>query len=135
MKLISMTDFVLEEGNPSNTDSQFADKVMAYAHFLKQPLNLSMFVTCDDEGNILIEPAKDDFSFYAHKNLSVQEEFKQYKEKVLFEGFKARITKNGFKAIKDGLELSVSSDSKIIVEDLVYDGIILTESATKQIGL
>jgi hypothetical protein len=44
MKLIPMIDFVLKEGNPSNTDQQFTDKVMAYANFLKQPLTLGMFI-------------------------------------------------------------------------------------------
>lgn len=56
MKLISMTDFVLEQGNPNNTDSQFTDKVIAYAKFLKQPLKLWMFVPCDENGNFLEEP-------------------------------------------------------------------------------
>lgn len=44
MKLISMTDFVFEQGVPSSTDSQFADKVMCYANFLKQQTFFKGFV-------------------------------------------------------------------------------------------
>lgn len=140
MKLISMTDFVLKydsvkfQSNPMSYVEPFSN-ILEYAKFLKQPITLSMFIPCDEEGNILIEPTKDDLSFYTHRNLSIQEEFKQAKEKVLFEGFKARITKSGFKAIKKGLEISVSVDSKITVEDLVFDDIMLSDSSLNQIGL
>ena len=68
-----MTDFVLQQGNPSNTDSQFADKIMSYAHFLKQPLTIGMFVPCDEDGNVLEECDK-------------IKEYRKAKEKVLFEG-------------------------------------------------
>lgn len=87
MKLISMTDFVLDQEkvipselntNPmSDCDRLFVRRVIGYGRFLKQPLKLEMFVPCDDKGNVLENPI-------------CQVELEQYrkaKEKVLFEGF------------------------------------------------
>ena len=72
MKLISMTDFVLQDnGNILN---------MEYANFLKQTLELGMFVTCDEEGNIL--DSSDQF-----RSCGKGFVYGQAKEKVLFEGF------------------------------------------------
>ena len=57
-KLISMTDFILEQRMTSeevnassfqqiqNHINTYYDKVYAYANFLKQPLKLEMFVPC-----------------------------------------------------------------------------------------
>jgi hypothetical protein len=48
MKLISMTDFVLDQNKKFKSDrfyqGQFKDNVVNYANFLKQPLKLEMFV-------------------------------------------------------------------------------------------
>jgi len=77
-----MTDYVLDEGTQNNTDSQFADKVMAYAHFLKQPLELGFFVPCVDN-----EP----FNCSKHGN---SEQFEQAKDRVLFSGFEVQNTKD-----------------------------------------
>ena len=56
MKLISMTDFVLEQDklmrNKLNDPITFTIKVTDYALFLKQPLKLEMFVPCDEDGNV-----------------------------------------------------------------------------------
>ncbi|WP_395076319.1 hypothetical protein [Flavobacterium sp.] len=86
MKLISMTDFVLEQHNWSPTqvrfDNEFSNKrfrsvVSKYANFLKQPLTLGMFVPCDDDGNVL-----DKFIHIVDGKTS--SDFKQAKSKVLF---------------------------------------------------
>lgn len=93
MKLILMTDFILQKGKKgilplSITDvfkqgAKITNEIFIYAKFLKQPLKLEMFVPCDEDGNVF-------------KNLdnSIQapdfkdwKEYKQAKEKVLFEGF------------------------------------------------
>ena len=49
MKLISMTNFVLEqkENNKIDLQQRFINSYN-YANFLKQPLDLGMFVTCDE---------------------------------------------------------------------------------------
>ena len=66
MKLISMTDFVLQiEAEVGKEDYQVVawqtkiygyDRINKYANFLKQPLTLGMFVPCNDDGNILKVP-------------------------------------------------------------------------------
>jgi len=67
MKLISMTDFVLEVEKNSYTQTEKYniiewqkkcegfDKIVKYANFLKQPLTLGMFVPCDEYDNIYVD--------------------------------------------------------------------------------
>lgn len=87
MKLISMTDFVLEQSkkimNCELTHLESHHQIFDYANFLKQPLKLEMFVTCDDNGNILKLP---DVCICADE-CSLCKKYKQAKQKVLFEGF------------------------------------------------
>jgi len=60
--LISMTDFVLEQEREFDRArvgfNEFTNNVCNYAKFLKQPLELWMFVHCDEDGNVLIKPTK-----------------------------------------------------------------------------
>ena len=51
-KLISMVNFVLQQ---DITDIKQRDSIVKYANFLKQPLNLGMFVPCDEEDKVLFE--------------------------------------------------------------------------------
>lgn len=108
MKLQPMTDFVLEQYpkfNPFGSDkaSKVFEYTYAYAKFLKQPLELGMFVPVDESGSVLEEPTMEKYGWYASCSLEEQsgwmyaegeakyyESLKQYeeaKEKVLFEGF------------------------------------------------
>ncbi|MCT4287380.1 hypothetical protein HZP25_11715 [Elizabethkingia anophelis] len=89
-KLIPMTDFVLSILNNTSPNNfvKGVENIRAYAQFLKQPLALWMFVPCDEDGNLLEKPKEDDYSFYTHKNMSVQEEYEKAKSRVLFEGFR-----------------------------------------------
>ena len=109
MKLISMTDFVLEQGKkPNNSDfrERFFVKVLNYANFLKQPLTLGMFVPCDDDGNVLEEPSKDMWdnfinSQFGHFNESYTYcfNYQEAKSKVIFEdfvGINTDLYSNGF---------------------------------------
>lgn len=91
MKLISMTDFVIQTGdNLSSEDRYDVLKVLSrqyeYANFLKQPLALWMFVPVSSSGEILkgrpLSPAPDS-EWIRWEN----EEFEFYKakERVLFE--------------------------------------------------
>lgn len=103
MKLLSMTDFVIENENMvKQTESEMSKdlfKLAKYAHFLKQPLEKFMFVPCDQDGNVLQKPTM----FYSEENIkrlkgieieianSANNRIKQYedaKSKVLFENFK-----------------------------------------------
>ena len=150
MKLISMTDYVLKLSTEypkgkslHNTDwskefEQFSKLVISYAEFLKQPLKLEMFVTCDNYGNVLFNP------FASDKDAGSEKEFKQIqynnaKEKVLFEGIEFR--KNGgvnFLTINEDTFAFHDFNIKfkdLTVEFLVQYNLELTESAIKQIGL
>ena len=51
MKLISMTAFVLEDEKKTNWNSY--NLIVAYAKFLKQPLELWMFVPVDENGDVM----------------------------------------------------------------------------------
>lgn len=144
MKLISMTDFVLEQAKIGmevqsishqnlNRVNRF-EKIVRYANFLKQPLKLEMFVPCDEEGNLLEEDL-----FKNNKNVSTLKPFERIslekaKEKVLFEGFKK--AKNGNFDFKRGYSLFKISYYKNI-EHFLNDvtDITLTPNSIKQLGL
>lgn len=56
MKLISMTDFVLEQDNIKNVNDAIKfNNCLNYANFIKKPLKLEMFVPCDENGNIYVD--------------------------------------------------------------------------------
>ena len=121
MKLISMTDFVLGQEQPTYLEKEeFEDvyyKIHNYAKFLKQPLTLSMFVPCDDEGNVLEEPKywnkkyNDDIP---ESELILCEEYRQAKERVVFEGFEDRYSESGYQVSNENI-LIVFYDAGYIV--------------------
>lgn len=129
MKLISMTDFVLQRAKksilPLNVIETFKEggkitnEIFNYANFLKQPLKLEMFVPCDEEGNVLEEPDKEFELSYWDCSTKISK-YQQAKEKVLFEGF--RVSK---------AKLFINSEKTI--EDLIKYDLTLTPNATKQI--
>ena len=139
--LIGMTDFALEQGNPSNTDSQFADKVMAYANFLKQPLELWMFVPCDEDGNVLdSEPCSlgmfEKGNPYYDVYLKDKNEYQQAKERCLFEGFEICDRQEEVNCLVfDNEHFSIKHILSGTIEDLVKYNLKLTPTAQKQIGL
>lgn len=89
MKLISMTDFVLEQELPTYMQNEEFEeayyKLYNYANFLKQPLELWMFVPCDENGNVL-EQCDDICSCECDKIKA----FRKAKERCLFDGFEIR---------------------------------------------
>lgn len=150
MKLISMTDFVLENAKQPYVEGTKYIDLVNYAKFLKQPLKLEMFVNCDDEGNVLEEPI-----FHEPNNENeignyqiLIDEYYEAKEKVLFEGFKlvrfiekenpCYVVSNGENEITFHIGLynfSKGVKFAITIEDLIPIHPILTENAVKQIGL
>jgi hypothetical protein len=111
MKLISMTDYVLEQEKYLDiTNRQKLEHIINYANFLKQPLELWMFVPCDLEGNVLIEPIEQNPIYWS-------KEYQQAKERVLFEGFDLR-----------DYNLLMIQKLKTI-EDLIPHNLTLTETA------
>ena len=83
MKLIPMTDFVLELWD-DKLMSEIGLLAVNYAQFLKTPLKLEMFVPCDDNGNVL----EDIIGHGMIHNYSEKlKQYEQAKDKVLFDGF------------------------------------------------
>jgi len=136
MKLISMTAFVLEQNNFKVFRNQ---QILNYANFLKQPLELWMFVPCDEDGNVLEEP-KLHFPTGNNQLESIifkqNKEYQQAKERCLFEGFEVDSEKT---VNWNGIYIEQDSFNKINVEGLEYycssTKIKLTQTAIKQLGL
>lgn len=93
MKLLSMTEFVLEVINADRPCDRGAmlDEIGNYASFLKQPLALGMFVPCDEDGNVLEEPEHykkwHKWGSFSEHGESIVTECKKYfesKKRVLF---------------------------------------------------
>jgi len=144
--LISMTDFVLEQKDSYYNQRFF--KIENYANFLKQPLELWMFVPCDDDGNILEEPKHNwTLGLWAR-----QKEYQQAKERCLFEGFEVKREFWADNAFVDYIQIGNDRDDRLfksnngnnwylvneydlrIIEDLVKCNLQLTKTAEKLIG-
>jgi len=125
MKLISMTDFVLEQEQPTYLEKEeFEDvfyKIHNYAKFLKQPLELRMFVPCDENGNVLRDGVNWNKKFY-----------QKAQERVLFEGFKV---KGDFWLSNGELYIDEEFCENKTIEDLIDFDVTLTLTALKQLGL
>ena len=142
MKLISMTDFVLNESKTKDKETSIVN-IYNYALFLKQPLKLEMFVTCDNNGNVLKEPiytTNHSDECYCKgceeetKRCSdLQYQYRKQKEKVLFEGFEVKgnyIMYYDFAyMIKYELE---SKTVENIIDEMPNNSLQLTQNAIKQ---
>lgn len=143
--LISMTDFVLtpmltlvskkvlDKLEPYQYHNYSHSANINYAKFLKQPLELWMFVPCDENGNVLEEPYNDgngDNYFGA-----LLDEYQQAKERCLFEGFECQKQGKEILVTFDKNPVWVSWNNSKIIENLVYLKPQLTQIAIKQLGL
>jgi hypothetical protein len=123
MKLISMTDFVLKNTYTNEIVKDFKGVLIKhcnYAEFLKQPLELWMFVPCDEDGNVISEKysAKENTENKSFAKLS--NEYKEAKERCLFEGVDLEIA-------------NLFCFAYETIEELIYCELKLTKSAIKQI--
>lgn len=125
--LISMTDFVLEQRKKGKgTVATVLNYIFKYADFLKQPLEIWMFVTCDEDGNVLEEPK----AHFPTTNNQLEEtifkqnkEYREAKERVLFEGLDLDAVNHHIKMGRN-------------IEYLANFGTLkLTQTAIKQLGL
>jgi hypothetical protein len=131
MKLISMTDFVLHEQRFKEDSDLAVFKITNYANFLKQPLELWMFVPCNNDGNVLDRPKEhlENRSIYYNE----LREYQQEKEKCLFEGWQYCDKSN---TIRDGVfTLSLEKIKDYTIEYLINLDITLSESAIKKLGI
>ena len=143
MKVTSMVDYILQidEIEPKAVNfSSITDirnyqlnsysKIVKYAEFLKQPLELRMFVPCDENGNVLEEPSGykaflidrcDCKKCMVHRDAIIQ--YQQAKERCLFV----------YNEVFDGFRKSDMENSNI--EDLLSDDFkyTLTPNAIKQL--
>jgi len=134
--LISMTDFVLSDEWTALNELNFI-RVIEYANFLKQPLELWMFVPCNDNGNVLKEPDADYYMMITRNEIS---KYQQAKERCLFDVECIDISNGVFKGLKFGsIEYNTTTKRFFygckIVEDLIEYNIQLTKTAEKLIGL
>ena len=149
MKLISMTDFVIEQ-NSKEHSLECLLKIRSYAKFLKQPLTLGMFVPAklvNDEWVVLEKPdcSFEDMTIGEHVQLI---EYQETKERVLFEEFEIVDLYDGVKRLaspcgsynlfwyseEKGWYFSRGVDGQT-VEYLAKEKLDLTQSTIKQIGL
>ena len=155
MKLVSTTDFVLEQkehmkevDNLSFFEIQtkineFYDKVVHHATQMKRPLEKGMFVPTDDVGNVLEEPKESNYNLgdihAGYFKLDV-DKYQQAKERVLFKGFYSvdenTVSNGEIEIIFGGLiSLIVLGDngyggiskSDMIIEDLVNYNLTITD--------
>jgi hypothetical protein len=140
MKLISMTDFVLEQSKKSIKTFRFCN-CEKYANFLKQTLELWMFVPCDEDGNVLDEQmifASDDKDYIFESKQF--DKYQQAKERCLFDVECIDISNGSFKGLKFGIiEYNITTKRFFygckIVEDIIDFDFELTKKAEKLIGL
>lgn len=151
-KLRSMTDFVLEQSEILHKEQKrnfnlgmldFVINSIKYARLLKQPLELWMFVPCDEDGNILEVPDNHEFYMEQFKGefndyYSQSYEYEKAKERCLFEGFKFL---EGNKKVfhvenkKGPVGIGFRNGYYKTVEDIICTETTLTPTALKQIGL
>lgn len=147
MKLISNTEWgnycKLKESSYSNRIEylEWYFKVRSRIDdFMKQPLTLGMFVPCDEDGNVLVEPVKLTQSKERWGTWEITEEWKKYqqtKERVLFEGFEIE---GDYLTYSDFYVCMISEIETLTVEDLfdfipIEEHPTLTQTAIKQLGL
>jgi len=145
MKLIPMTDFVLETLNRDVTVSYGIRNKVAeirnYAELLKTKLKLGFFVPCDKNDVPLEEPVPfGNVDLFNRRKI----EYEEAVERVLFKDYKtSQMGKNGLVLIhKNGIPptLAIKQKDEAVewhniekVEDLI--GLELTDSAVKQLEL
>lgn len=124
-KLIEIIDYIIEQHEQCISSTS---RTYNYAIFLKQPLELWMFVPCDEDGNVL-----DVVPCYAD-GIEKVNEYKKAKERCLFKGFKM-YKGNPYNYNKARAFTQDYIDEKWIIEKIIHWDLELTESAIKQSGL
>jgi len=151
MKLLKCSDYILI--TPNDIETYTNKLIWRYAKFVKQLLSIGMFVPCDLNKNILIEPKH--FFEWSTRTLGTSlteieldaaatscREYKEALSRVIFEGFDANANEGSdskFWTIKYGeLSLQWSTEEQCFfmwsghtVEDLARYDITLTDSAVE----
>ena len=115
-----------------------------YSKFLKQPLELWMFVPCDEDGNVLDEPKSYALFLIASTEemdvcgFAYRKECEKYqiaKERCLFEGFECQKQGGEYLVKFENKPVWVNWNNSKTIEDLIYLKPTLTPTSLKQIGL
>jgi hypothetical protein len=134
-KLIPMVDFVLSKakslGIGGDTYQDFYLKISNYATFLKQSLKLGFFIPCDENDVPLVEPKLETSENHIHYELLMME-WKEAKDRVLFEGFEYLEDEEGFYLEHDNVTLFPEEFGNFTIEILIQDNLTLTPNALKQ---
>jgi hypothetical protein len=143
MKLISCTEFVLKKSIELkfNDDCEFAYLVRRYAKFLQLPLTLSMFIPCNENGEVLEEPTMEKISKMPLTSEGwdsifwrLKKEYQQAQQNVIFEGCKFVKEYEYVWVIKhNGNTYTFLKDSTI--EDLIDLNLTITENAINKFKL
>ena len=111
--------------------------------FVKQPLELWMFIPCDEKGNVLHFPEFESWKGTDDEHNEAMVKYYEAKDRVLFEGF--IVSKNNGNIIVTNGKISIlfsirnfikHIDSNVRIEsidDLTKYNLTLTESAIKQL--
>jgi len=156
MKLISNTDFGKKIGSKLILgEIDYTDYFVLrcnYDSFLIKTLEKWMFVPCDEDGSILKEPKRNDFGIRIQGQYqfeSVLKEYRQAKERCLFEGFEVQNTKDWIE-FYGGIRVYIPSNDlgnmvsvvfresdpmNKTIEDLVKYNPELTQNAIKKLEL
>lgn len=111
-KLISMTDFVLNQSMMKFKDSGRWDEArwdnsLKYANFLKKPVTLGMFIPCDQDNKPLkISDFQNQFGYVFDDFLHA--DYLSARHRVLFEGFEVKTKiafNNGYDFVVDKNEI------------------------------
>lgn len=152
MKLVSMCDYTLNVVQTPNINEaicweqtqQRLDKIYHYSLFLKQPLELWMFVPVGENGNILEEPKRRrDYlefpeSFDGNQEWYELYAYEQAKERCLFDGYEysGETEYNWILKHNNHFPFFVIKTQKIeYLSNMTAHNITLTQTAIKQLGL
>ena len=139
MKLISMTDFVLEQSkrimNVEITHLESHHQIVGYANFLKQPLKLEMFICSVPEPEIQ-GGYSEDGSFIGGYDEKWIEEYYEAKDKVLFENYSV-VKQSTYSIVVDshGRNVWLSWNESKTIESLINEvtEVSLTPNAIERI--
>lgn len=136
--LIGMVDFVLDQEKivDNSGDYRIFKKAFnlceKYANFLKQPLELWMFIPCDEDGNVITRK-------YDTGHNASDREYQQAKERCLFEGFELKGQTDYSFVYKNKNIFPYFISKKGTIEDLTFHisncDLQLTQTALKQLSL
>ena len=138
MKLISMTDFVLDqnrEPKSQNEQSIAFYYCCNYAKFIKQSLELWMFVPCDENGNVFENKFYPSSMSFSNDANIYSEKYQQAKERCLFEGWNIVDKIDATICIENESKHRLFLPNCMAIEDIIYTDMQLTQTAIKQLSL